>query len=237
MARIALENVEGVATEALEDIAETADLPPGDIFLIVGDPLLADDLQAFAIPRAFVEFLGDIAGLENHLDAHWDCGVIVGSRWASQQPAYPAYFAYLLGHEFGHATTMIRNLPLAVYEALLIADLPQASGKKWRWDETPHEVRYDQFGLAVSEAVYGREALLEEIEGLIEIGREGDLKRLKQLLTLEPRADLGGLRKELAEFLLPYKDELLTKWAGDLERGHIGMLRFLRDPSALWDIS
>ena len=66
MARIALAaNPEEVDEDALGSIAEAAQLPPGDICLVVGDPLLHEDYQAVSIPRAFTSVYGDIAGLDH----------------------------------------------------------------------------------------------------------------------------------------------------------------------------
>lgn len=154
-------------------------------------------------------------------------------EWAIRQPEFPAYFAYLLGHEFGHATTVL-TLWLAAYEALIF-DVPALSGRDdWRWDEMPHEIRYDQFGLAVAEEVYGLEQLQNEIDRLLKDGSERDDRRLRGLLALTPRLDLSGLDADIAEFALPYRERLLTKWRKDANRGAPGMGRHLADLDYLW---
>ena len=235
MANIAiLGNPEGVPLEVLGQIAEASDLPSGEIGLLVGDPTLSDDFQAVSIPYAFDCSHGTIAGLEDH-HKDWDCGVIIGSKWAVRQPDYPAYFAYLLGHEFGHAKTVLTLPRLAAYEALSF-DITKVSKRDvWLYDEWPHEIRYNQHGLAVADATYGLDELWAEVERLLESGQEGDEERLHKVLSLTPRLDLAGLQSELAEFLLPYKDQLIAKWQKDIEGGASGFAHYVKDDLAsLW---
>ena len=110
MAKIALlKNLDDVPLEALDSIGEAAQLPAGYIALVVGDPTLSGDLQALSIPRAFSSTIGT-CGLDEYDLPRWDCGVIVGTKWSGRQGQFPAYFAYLLGHEYGHAHTVLTNL-------------------------------------------------------------------------------------------------------------------------------
>ena len=235
VARIALcANPENVPLSVLDDIALAADLPAGKVCLLVGDHLLGDDYQGLCVPRAFVGILGNIGGLEDHLETDWDCGVMLHPKWAVRQPTYPAYFAYLLGHEFGHAKTALAKLPLAVYEALMY-DVPAVSGQTgWRQDDLPQEIRYDQFGLAVAEATYGLEALHEEINRLLDSGLEQDERRLRNLLDREPRLDLEGLFEDMAEFSRPYQNALIERWADARQSLGPGFTRYLQTLDALW---
>ena len=102
--------------------------------------------------------------------------------------------------------------------------------------EMPHEVRYDQFGLAIACHLYGREALDAEVHALLESGLGGSETRLKKMLQLEPRLDLGGVGEEIADFALPYKNVFLEKWTNDRRRGLIGLIQFLPEPELLWPI-
>ena len=58
---------------------------------------------------------------------------------------------------------------------------------------------------------------------------------LKKLLELTPRLDLSGLREDLAEFSLPFKDALLEKWSKDQRSISPNMVRYLKRLDALWE--
>lgn len=235
VARIALHNPAKVDLEMLGEIAERSGLPAGEICLIVGDEKLDEGLQGCAIARAFVPWAGNIHGLQDHLQEDWDCGVVVGPRWALRAHEFPAYFAYLLAHELGHATTILNNLWLAAYEGMILRYVPRiVNDRKWRWDEFPHEVRYDQFGLAVAQDLYGRDAVEAEFSRLILEGLSRDAPRLVKVLTLEPSQDLSSLPRELADFASPYREQLVALWEEDIDRGTLNLGRFFRDLEALW---
>lgn len=222
MARVALINDAGIDTERLGRIVEAADLPVGDIRLIVGDSKLTEDLQGVCIARPHARYAGNLHGLEDHLGESWDCGVIIGSHWAGREHEFPAYFAYLVGHELGHAKTVLGNLTLTVYEDLILRYVQRASGKGgWRWDDMPHEIRYDRFGKAVAEEVHGRGALEEEIQGILARGLSSDESRLRKLLGLDGTKDLADLQGELAEFARPYRSEFLELWEEDRANGRL----------------
>jgi len=224
-----------VDASALSDIVAAADLPAGEIRLIVGDPLLSEDFQGITIERQFVRFAGNIYGLEEFLEDEWECGVLIGPEWAQRQPEFPAYFAYLLGHELGHATTVLTNLEITIYEDLLLHYIGRASGSDtWRWGELPHEIRYDQFGIAVSEAVYGRSTVEENFGRILAQGLSKDEPRLRKVLSLPARLDLKGLRNDIAEFARPFKEELMALWQEDRDRGGLGIANGLRKFDALW---
>lgn len=209
MARIALHNCGTVAVSALERIAESAELPPGKIRLIVGDPLLDEQYQACTIARDLVRWAGSVWGLDDHLGQDWECGVVIGRKWAALQGDFPAYFAYLLAHEFGHATTVLTRLWLAVYEDMILRYMPKIfRDRRWRWDEFPHEIRYDRFGAAVAERVYGRHVLEQDFARVSEQGLTDDEARLKRVLDSEPSMDLAPLADELADFSEPYREQL-----------------------------
>jgi len=234
MARIALDNRGQVDVQVLESILEAAHLPPGDVQLIVGDPLLADDFQGMTIPRASVRSAANIYGLEDHLDRNWECGITIGPKWARSHAEFPAYFAYLVGHECGHATTILNAPGLAVYEDLIVSCLPRVVSRRFRWDEFPHEIRYDQFGKAVAEVVCGSQRVAEEFARILQDGFADDEERLRKVLALTPNRQLSGLREELADFTRPHKGDLLAFWQEKRDRGGLSTAAGLPDLEWLW---
>jgi len=235
MATIALLDAGGIDPEVLGAIAEASELPPGKIYLIVGDPSLHDDLQGVTFSGAFAHLAGNLYGLHKYRGQRWDCGVIIGQKWTQRQSDYPAYFAYLLGHEFAHATTILTDLWLTVYEDLIYRFIKTASdGTISRDDQLPHEIRYDQFGLEVATQVYGRERLEHDLRRIISSDLETDRPRLEKALELIPSKDLTGLREALAEFALPYREAFLTLWQEARERGHLRIAQGLSSLDLLW---
>jgi len=237
MARVALINRAGVDSNTLSSIVVEADLPAGKVWLIVGDRLLGGAYQGVTVARAFVSPAQNLWGLEQYLDQDWDCGVVIGEKWAVKQREFPAYFAYLLGHELGHAKTILTNPQLAIYEDLVLQYIARAAQHGWRWDEMPHEIRYDQFGLAIAERLYGRSTIEQEFHRIRDEGLTDDELRLDKALTLRPTTDLRGLGGELASFSLPYRDRLLELWKEAADLGHGGAAAQLSDLAALWSAS
>jgi len=160
---------------------------------------------------------------------------VVGERWAVRQPEFPAYFAYLLAHEFGHATTILTRLWLAIYEDMILRYVPRvAKGQAWTWSDFPHEVRYDRFGMAIAEAIYGRERVVEDFDRILTAGLSEDAPRLVKALALEPSTDLGPLPKELATFSIPFRAELLERWQEDILTKKLKLGACLSDLGYLW---
>ncbi len=237
MARVALINQAAVPTSLLEDILVEAALPSGELLLLIGDQLLGGESQAVTVPRRFVKEAGDICGLEAHLDKLWECGISVGTTWADRARGFPAYFSYLLGHELGHASTILANPTLAVYEDMLTRYIGQAAPhKKWRWMELPHEIRYDQFGKAVAVAIHGAETLVTELDRILREGLSSDTRRLDLIRAAEPRKDLGGLRTDLARFSAPYRDKLLDLWYGARQTHQLRIADGIEDLAWLWSV-
>jgi len=235
MARIQLAGDGGVDLVALQDICEQADLPPGDICLIVGDPLLESRFQAVTVSRSFAPSADNLCGLEEHLDKPWDAGISVGVTWARRQPEFPAYFAYLLGHELGHATTILSRPRLAVFEDLVTRYLCLASeSKDWTAHQLPHEARYDQFGLAVAEHIFGWPRVAADIQNIIAQNLSEDVPRLLWLLEAQRTRDFTGLDKELAAFAEPYRDSFLQIWLGARQTGQLRIADGVEDLGELW---
>ncbi|HEX7049051.1 MAG TPA: hypothetical protein VF188_02475 [Longimicrobiales bacterium] len=237
MARIALINQSCVEPEAIADICEAATLPDDEILLIVGDSKLSSDYQGVTLPRQLAGYATDLFGLQDYLHRNWDCGVSISPTWADRQPDFPAYFAFLLGHEFGHATTALTDLGVAFFEDLVLRYIPRVAPRKWRWDDMPHEQAYDQFGMTIAGKIYGRDTVEWEFVQIVEQGLPADAERLRKILSLEPRADVSHVRSALANFRLPYKDDLLRVWKADVASGCLKLIHGLRDFALLWDAS
>ena len=120
MADVTLHDPLGVGAETMEAIISEAKLPHGSIFLFLGDSLLEQEFQAVTIARAHIRFANSICGLADHVQEPWECGVLVGERWTRRQSDFPAYFAYLVAHEFGHATTVLSDIELTCFEIVLL---------------------------------------------------------------------------------------------------------------------
>lgn len=235
-AKVALINHAAVDATAIATICETTRLPQGEILLIVGDRHLASDFQAITIPRYDAEHAANLYGLQDCLDRHWDCGVSIGAVWSEQQSRFPAYFAYLLGHEFGHATTVLTDVGIAIFEELVLKSMPRVvPDRKWRWDEMPHEVCYDQFGLSIAETIHGRDQIEREFERIIADELPADALRLRKVLQLQPANNVSNVRSALAEFAAPYKDDLMRLWEAERSSGRLRMARDIPDLGMLWD--
>lgn len=234
MARIALINPGEVPTNSIEDIVVAANLPQGKVLLIVGDESIEPEYQGLSIPRRFAQGLGNLYGLAAHMREDWDCGVLVSMTSAKQHTEFPTYFAYLLGHEFGHASTALYNVSHAAYEDLIMKYVPRLAVHVRRWDDMPHERRYDQFGMAIAEEIFGRPKVEAEFTELISRGIGGDEVRLRLALSIPPRKDLDGILEELAEFSRPYQETLLQMWEEEREAGRLRVADGISDLASLW---
>jgi hypothetical protein len=236
MARIALDNPAKVSVQAIEAVCMAADLPVGKVQLLMGSSRLVGDYQAATYTRRLISGKVNLSGLEDYLKVDWDCAVVVGELWAKSQPEYPCYFSYLLGHEFGHASTALTEVGLTVYEILLQDFAKTATkGAVTRWDQMPHEAIYDQFGIAIAESIHGREAIEEEFGRIAAAGLSNDVPRIEKVLTLTPSKDLSNLREELASFSLPYKDDYIKLWEDARRQGRLPVASGLMDLGALWN--
>lgn len=83
------------------------------------------------------------------------------------------------------------------------------------WHELPHEFRFDQYGLYLSERLWSRSKLNGEMEMLMSRRDCRDRDRLEMMLSLASRADLDRIREDLVNFSLPYKEALIASWEND----------------------
>ncbi len=155
--------------------------------------------------------------IEVHLDylkKNWDCGISISGKYCQMHREYPAYFAYLLGHELGHAHICRSDILLHIHYCLVDSHLPYISSKI-QWYEYPHERKFDQFGICIAEQIFSREKLDEEITNLINKPECNNSERLKSMLTLSGTMNLKNIRNELIELTAPFKTELITRWQKD----------------------
>ncbi len=70
---------------------------------------------------------------------------------------------------------------------------------------------------------------------VIELGLIGDTARFEQLLTLSPERSLDGLRGELAQFTLPYRDDFLRAWTSQRDSLAPGTTAEIPNLESLWN--
>ncbi len=233
MADLLLHNPSGLSEMEVKRVVALADLPPGLLLLYLGDDTLEADYQAVTIARPHIRYFGNINGLEDFLHVAWDCGIVMGSVSCEFQSQFPAYFAYLLAHELGHAATVLTDPSITAFEHLITTGMASIS-PSLRWDELPHEARYDQLGLAVAELACGRAAVEAQFTAMIDGELVNDSARLRKVLTMQPRRSLAGLVEDLASFTQPHLEELLQIWRAQQSSLSSGFAGEIRDLESLW---
>jgi hypothetical protein len=237
MARILPVDPLQLGADDLDEIVSAAQLPAeGTIIVILGDTELADTFQAITIAREHVRSAANLYGLDQCLNQPWDCGVSIHPDWARRHSEFPAYLAFLIGHELGHATTILSDLELASFEELIVASRGLiAAARNRRWGDFPHERRYDQFGVAVAEVVHGLPKLHSDVNAILRQGLADDRPRFERILTMEPRRELNGLREELASFCLHDRGRLVEEWARMKASRTPGVTRHISRLENLWE--
>lgn len=170
------------------------------------------------IPKSLLECAKREPFFREYLNEKWDAGVIIYPKACKYYEDYPAFFTYLLGHEFGHAYVCLTDERLHLFYCLIQDFIRKASkGKVTRWDQLPHEVLFDQYGLYITELLYSREEINRQFEMIIKMGDCGDKKRLNKLLSMSPTCDFSKLWNDLIKFCLPFKESLIRLWKEDAE--------------------
>jgi hypothetical protein len=226
---------ESFGSDIVTTIVDSTPMPAGAIALVLGDDLLETQFQAVSIPRGLIRYADDICGLSDIVHEPWDVGVSIGTKWTDLASQYPCYFSYLVAHELGHAATALRDLDLTCFEDLILRSIKSVASHVSRWDDLPHEARYDQFGLATAYAVHGESAVREEFARLQTSGETADPERLENTIARGPRHDLSGLKAELAGFTAPYKAELLEMWTRRKQSIAPGVTQQIADLESLWN--
>ena len=183
------------------------------ILLRLLDGYLPDNAAGNTLPRPVLRYAQDFHIFDSFLDLDWEIGIVISKKYCLSSNSFPAYFSYLLGHEFGHATVCMNDLDLHVFYCLIQKHIKLASeGNVSAWHELPHEIIFDQYGLYIAEMLFGRERIDFEIMLLLDDHSREDLARIKLMSNMHGSKDLGGLRKDLIEFTKPYQDKLIESW-------------------------
>lgn len=170
--------------------------------------------QGICFHKSFYRYYNWIGVHPDYLTKDWDCGISISGKYCQMHRKYPAYFAYLLGHELGHAHICCSDIWLHIHCCLVDSHLPYISNKIQQY-EYPHERRFDQFGICIAEQIFSREKLNEEIANLMKKPECNNRERLKSMLALPGTTDLNNIRNELIELTKPFKTDLITSWQKD----------------------
>jgi hypothetical protein len=219
----------------IDQIMPECKLPPGNIILFLSDTVLPDNRQGCCVPHQFPQLQPSYRFLYERCFGEWDCCIAIGRDQCDAAISFPAYFAYLVGHEFGHATLCLSDISLHIHSCLILEFISCASGGIVSMEhQVPHEKRFDQFGVFLSSNIHSRDRLSSEIACKLK-NKCQDEARLNFLLDLVPRNDLTGLRDELIAVSNPYKEELIALWDKDLrEYGQESLVSYIQDYEALF---
>lgn len=221
MAKIILENKAKIKInrEYLEEFRSCTNLPTGSVLLVLHDSALPERNQGVCVASQLINFAPDYAKICNYKNsAIWDCCVAIDNKWCMSRDEFPAYFTYLLGHEFAHAYLCLSDIALHVFCCLIERWISPTSGEVIRFcHELPNEQLFDQFGKYVSLNMHGTKRLEYEINILKEVAGDIEKERLEMIQVLTPKNRIEGLRKIMLDFSKPYKDELIQYWKEDYE--------------------
>lgn len=237
MAKIRLINKTNIQIKEIQidRIVSKCKLPLGDIVLLLSDNALPGDLQGCCIPRQLLHLQPDYRFLCDGSFGVWDCCVAISREQCDKASSLPAYFTYLVGHEFGHAKLCLSDISLHIHSCLIREFIRGASrGVVSMEHQMPHEKRFDQFGVFLSSNIHSRDRLSSEIACKLK-NKCQDESRLHFLLNLVPRNDLTGLRDELIVVSKPYKNELIESWDKDRrDYGQDSIASYIHDYEALF---
>ena len=159
MAKIILENKAKIDIEVayLEDLLAYASLPDGSILLVLHDNSLPEKNQGVCVASQLFHLASeykDICSCPN--SAKWDCCVAINRKWCLSRDNFPAYFTYLLGHEFGHVNICLSSITLHIHCCLIHDWIRPASNSVIQYaHELPNEQLFDQFGKYLSFKIHG----------------------------------------------------------------------------------
>ena len=192
----------------------------GNIVLVLHDNSLPENNQGVCCPSQLKEFASEYLDIDPFLRSNrWDCLVAIANKWCIKWDVYPAYFTYLLGHEFGHAHICISDIALHIHCCLVHDWIKAASRNEIQFQRfLPNEQLFDQYGKFLSIQMHGDEKLNFEIDSIKKGIGVNDLERLKSIKELAPKHELDGLRDLLVTFSLPYKEELIKCWQMDVQQ-------------------
>ena len=190
----------------LKKIIEVANLPTSQILLVFNNCPLFNHNLGIAVPRNLYFSIRDRGFFFEYKDRDWDCAIAFSEKACNKFEHYPAYFVYLMGHEFGHAHICLKDEALHIHYCLIQEFIQDASNDIIReCYKLPHEILFDRFGIYIAEQIYSREKLNIEIEEMLKDPECKDHDRLNQMLKMKSTNDLSHLRNDLISFSIPYK--------------------------------
>ena len=219
--RILLDNKAQIDESILRDIVLKADFPPERLLLNLlpfYKKLQNIDTcyQGIFFHKSLYRYDDWIDLNSEYLLKNWEYGISISGHICNKHKQFPAYFAYVLGHELGHAHICYSDKDLHIHSRLIDLHIKEASKCKITKNiELPHERRCDQFGIYIAEQIYSRKKLNEEIVNLMVKRECNDHERLEYMLSLPGTSDLNNIRNELVELTKPFKVELIKFWKED----------------------
>lgn len=193
----------------LDHIVELANLPSGTILLLFHDYGIGDR-NGGTIPKSLIKYNTSMAVFNLYPTDPWDCWVMLSKEVCDRKEQYPAFFTYLLGHEFGHAHICLTDVRSHIHSCLIDMFIRDASeGKITANYVSPHETLFDQFGIYIAERIFSRGKLNNEIEKLLNEPNRRDYNHLAMMISLPGTNVLNNLKNKLVSISKPYKDKFI----------------------------
>ncbi len=216
MAKIIPKNKADIDIEVnyLEDLLSYANLPDGIVLLVLHNNSLPENNQGVCVASQLIDIDPEFKSICHCSNStSWDCCIAIANKWCVSRNEFPAYFTYLLGHEFGHTYICLSNISLHIHCCLIrLCIRPASKNKIVLPHELPNEQLFDQFGKYLSQKLHGSEKLNIEIQKLKTTAHDIEIKNLEQIENLPPSRNFNELRKTMIDFSIPYKDELIACW-------------------------
>jgi hypothetical protein len=221
LAKIILKNSAKIDLEEkyIEEFCSFANLPKGKIFLVLHGNSLPESNQGVCVSSQLIKFAPELLGICpcSNLTT-WDCCIAIAKKWCICRDVFPAYFTYLLGHEFGHAYVCLSDIALHIHCCLIRDWIRPASKNVIQLPHSlPNEQLFDRFGKYLSFKMHGDEKLDLEINALKETAGDIEKQHLEMIQELSPSGKFDGLRNSIIEYSRPYRDELIRCWKKDFE--------------------
>lgn len=224
MARIEIKDDIENKAEYENVIARYSKLPACHMHIFLLNKSLPKDKQAVFVPKDLIKFDPNSdeyasIGYQAQEDYNWDCYIAISKEWCDKRERFPAYFAYLIGHELGHANIYFKDRKLYIHCQLIESKIEKASGGNINCHyQCPHEILFDRFGKYFSNKLYNENKLFDEIKEIQSTTNRDERIRLELIQNLEPIDNFESLRENLVDFASPYKHELIKLWKESVEK-------------------
>lgn len=219
------ENKTSIPNAEIEKIVQRANLPSCKLLLVVGDEGTEENTHfGEFVPKMYLDDVVDCPLIVGQLrDKEWDIGIVIYKKVSDLFDEYPALFAFVLGHELGHAKAYLEkpeNYPLY---CLIGKGLIQVGCKSEA--NLPHEIMFDEFGKYISEAGdnEGASILKNAIDNYIKKNPNDDF-RFGTILVLNPSSHISDCSDKLLDLANPYADKLIDIWESEGKKGETALL-------------